>query len=508
MSPARSGRAGEEKEFALTDEHQEKKTLAGAAARGGFIVGLAGALEQASQFLRAIILARFLSPDEFGLMGMAFIAIRAGESLSQTGFSRALVQKRGDAISYLDTVWAVSVVRGMFLFGLGWLLAPLVGAFFKTPEVIPVLKFAATALLIQGFVNPGVYVLERELRFSRQAIPGVAGAVAELVTAVTLALMWRSVWAMVWGYVIGKLVHMISTYIVWPYLPRFRVKWNQVREFRKYGRHIFRGRAIDYVVSQLDRLLIGRLLGPAALGLYSVGWRMASVPATGLYNAVFRVAFPVFSKIQGESDRIRVGFLRALGLLAAMAAPISIGLWVVAGDFVAVALHDKWEGMVPAMRILCLAGFAQALNYLMGAVLSAVGRPDVAVRGSYFLFGAMVIPIYPATLWLGIEGAAWCVCLGSVVATTYLVSASSRILDCKIRRIIKALAAPILGACAMGITVFQIRTTQAGAPNWTILMAEILGGMIIFAIAAALFDRLLKGGLVLSMKAAFASVMR
>jgi O-antigen/teichoic acid export membrane protein len=261
---------------------------------------IAAILQQGTMLARAILLARILSPVDFGLMGMAFVAIRAGEAFTQTGFSRALVQKRGNAMAYLDTVWVVSVLRGLTLFGIVWLVSPLAAEFFATPELTAILRTIGLTFVIQGLINPAVYMLERELAFGRQALPTVIHHVADLVVSVSLALVLKSVWGMVWGFLASKVVYVVASYVVRPYLPRFRFRRDQAHEFYLFGRYVFRGTMGDWVVTQLDRLVVGRTLGVASLGIYSLASRLASIPVVGLSNVIIRVAFPVFTKVQED----------------------------------------------------------------------------------------------------------------------------------------------------------------------------------------------------------------
>ncbi len=487
----------------MSEAPAKRSSLGGVAAKGGIIFGVAGAIDNAAQFLRAILLARLLEPADFGLIGMAWVVLRAGEALSQTGFSRALVQKRGDAAAYLDTVWVVLLVRGFAIFGIVWLIAPLAGIFFATPVVVPILRTTALVFPVNGLVNPAIHMAERELAFARVALPRMAGILVDLVASVGLALAWRNVWAMVWGYLLGKAVYVAGSYAVRPYLPRFRVRIDQVREFYRYGRHIFRATVVDYVGSQADRVLVGRLLGASSLGLYAFAWRLATLLATGFQDVVVRVAFPVFARAQADLAKLRTGFLRAIGLSAAIAAPVAAGLWVVAAEMVPVVFGPRWVGMIPSLKILCVAGFNLALYYLAGSVLSATGRPDLAARGTYVFVGTLLLPLYPATRAAGINGAAWCVAAASLLAGAYFFRTSARRFDCRPSRIARVLAPSVLSGLGMTAAVAGMRQGLGGSPSWLFLATEIAAGAVIYMILILVLDRFLDVGIVRSLASIF-----
>lgn len=489
----------------LNEAPVKRSSLGGIAAKGGIIFGVAGLIDNAAQFLRAILLARLLAPADFGLVGMAWVVLRAGEALSQTGFSRALVQKRGDAAAYLDTVWVVMLVRGFALFGIVWVIAPLAGVFFSTPEVVPILRTTVLVFLVMGLVNPAIHLAERELAFARIAVPRMAGILVDLITSVGLALAWRNVWAMVWGYLLGKAVYVAASYAVRPYLPRFRVRVDQVLEFYRYGRHIFRATVVDYVGSQADRVLVGRLLGASSLGLYTFAWRLATLLATGFQDVVVRVAFPVFARAQADRAKLRTGFLRAISLSAAVAAPVAAGLWVVAPDMVPVVFGLRWTGMVPCFKILCVAGFNLALYYLAGTVLSATGRPDLAARGTYVFVGALLLPLYPAAKAAGIVGTAWCVAAASFLTGAYFLRTCARQFDCRPGRVVRVLAPSILAALGMVVMVATIRGWVGGPPTWFLLAGEVAVGALLYMILMLVIDRVMDAGVVQSLKSALGS---
>lgn len=474
----------------MTRTEGPPQSLGKVAARGGAILGVATATEQGAQFLRAIILARLLSPHDFGVMGMALVVVFTAEALSQTGLNRAIVQKRGDPSEDLSTVWILSSLRGVTLYAIAWVIAPLVAAGFETPEVTSILRWTALAFPIQALVNPAYFTLEREMAFVRIAWPRLVGVCCDLVVAVAASLVLRNAWGMVWGFLSGKAVWLVSSYVVRPWKPDLRLRWDRALELYRYGRHVFRASVVDCIVGQGDRALIGRLTGADSLGFYSLAARLASLPSMAGAHIVFRVAFPVFSKVQEDPIRLRKGFHRTLGLFSTLIVPVSAGLWATAEDLIPALFGARWAGMIPPFRVLCIAGACVAFYQLLRIILSAIGRPDVAARGSYLYLLVFAAPLYPAILIWGGVGAAWCTLVAGTLAMGYLFLASQRIIGMTVRGAIGSVIPSLAGGALMVAVVVSGRAALGFSASVPWLAAEIVTGAAIYISSVSLLDRL------------------
>jgi len=467
------------------------------------VIGAVGLIENAVQFLRALVLARILSPADFGLMGMALIAMQAGESLSQTGFNRALVQKKVGAEGYLDTVWVICALRGAALALLLFLFAPPIGVFFKTPEAVPIIRSLSLVFFLNGLVNPALNILERDLHFVRCSVPRVAAIVADLAVSVSLALVFRNVWAMVWGYLSGRLVEIATSYLVRPYWPAMRLRREKVKELYQFGRHITRATAAEYFMQQTDKACIGHLLGAESLGLYSFAWRLASLPAAAVGHVVSSVAFPVFSRVQDDITRLQAGYLRALGIMTALTIPASMGLASVASDLVSVAFGAKWMAMIPSFHVLCLFGAFVALFHAIAAIVAGVGRPEIGARGFYLFLGLLAIPIYPAIKMGGILGAAWCMASAAIIAFLALLVAGTKVVGGSLASVARVMAGPIGASLVMAAVLHVVRGLLPSGPSWGSLTFEVVLGAGVYVGVAASLDHVFDAGVMSSLRSAF-----
>ena len=188
---------------------------------------------------RTVVLARLLSPADFGLFGIALLASAALETVTETGFEAALIQKKGDVKPYLDTAWTMQVIRGFVLAGILVVGAPMVAAFFREPQAALLLKVMALVVLVKGFTNIGVVFFQKELEFHRQFAYVFSGTLADLAVAITAAFVLRNAWALVCGFLAGNLVRAVASYIVHPHRPRLRMEGARAKELYTYGRWIW-----------------------------------------------------------------------------------------------------------------------------------------------------------------------------------------------------------------------------------------------------------------------------
>jgi len=187
---------------------------------------------------RTIVLARVLSPNDFGLFGISLLALSALNTFSQTGFQAALVQKKGNIKPYLDTAWTVQVIRGFVLAGILFGIAPYVASFFGEPMAAPLLRVLGLSAVFQGLTNIGVVYFQKELEFHKRFIYMFSGTLADLGVAIPAALILRNAWALVFGLLAGNLVRMTVSYFIHPYRPRVWLDGPKVKELYTFGKWI------------------------------------------------------------------------------------------------------------------------------------------------------------------------------------------------------------------------------------------------------------------------------
>ena len=314
-------------------------------------------LERVLGYARIIILARLLSPVDFGLMGVGLIAISILQSLTQPGLEDALVQRKGKIDEYLNILFTVTLCRVLVIAGILALAAPLVAGFFKAPDARLVIQVMAGALVIRGFENPGTLHFRKDLEFHKKTLSDVLQTVAEIATAIAFAIILHNVWALVFGYLARNVAQVAVSYWIHPYRPWFSRQMGQAKELFAFGRWVYLTRVLNFVSNQADSVMLAKLLGPVTLGFYQMAQRTSSVPLMEIPRGVSTVAFPVYSKLQDNLEKLRRAYLRTIEAVASLSLPLTVTIVLLGRDFVVLVLGENFvnglgEGLVNGWDLL------------------------------------------------------------------------------------------------------------------------------------------------------------
>jgi lipopolysaccharide exporter len=429
---------------------------------------------------RTIVLARFLAPADFGVFGIALLAMSALETFSQTGFSTALIQKKDDTESYLDTAWTVQAVRGILLALVLYLTAGYVAAFFGASAAKPILQVIGLSMLFQGFTSIGVLYFQKDLEFHKQFIYMFSGTVADMTVTIAAVFFLRNVWALAIGLLAGNLMRMVVSYFIHPYRPRLGFDQQQFRELSGFGKWILGSSILIFLLTQGDSALVGKVLGVSALGFYQLAYRLSNMPATEITQVISQVTFPAYSKLQDDLPRLRQAYLKVLQITAFLSFPIAGLIFVLAKDFTEIFLGEKWMPVVPAMQALCIFGVLRGVGGTLGPVLPAVGKPKIQTRASAVQLLILAVIIYPLTKSWGIVGTSLSIIFPMIVSVALLFWEVKAILGLKYRSILKSVVLPAVSAGLMCLVVFFAKVIL-------IIDAGILGILTLFLIGAVVY---------------------
>lgn len=416
--------------------------LSGKVVRGSFWVFALRLTNRLLGLVSTMILARVLAPADFGLFGIALLTMAALETFSQVGMNAALVQKRQDITPYLDTAWTFQALRGGFLALVLFVSAPYVASFFDTPAATPVLQVIGVSTLIQGLTNIGVVYFQKELEFHKQYIYQLSGTVSHLLVAITAVVILQSVWALVFGLLAGNLGQLLVSYAIHPYRPRARLDQAQFLELLHFGKWVLGSSILIYLVTQGDSILVGKVLGVTALGLYQMAYRISNMPATEITHVISQVTFPAYAKLQNDLSRLKEAYFKVLQVTAFLSLLITVLIFIFANDFTRLFLGDKWLPMVPAMQILVLGGFIRSIAATAGAFFVAVGKPSIDTQAQLLRLITLSISIYPLTVYFGITGTSVAVLVSNIAVAIILMSKIFRFCESSLLIFAKNLLSP------------------------------------------------------------------
>ena len=426
-------------------------------AKGGMWVFSLRGVEKILGLVKLVILARLLSPNDFGLFGIALLAMSTLETFSQTGFQTALVQKKEGIAQYLDTVWTASVIRGSILFIIILFSAPYVALFFNTPKASLIIQVIGVSMFLGGFTNIGIIYFQKELEFNRQFAYRLTTTVVEFVVVISAALIFKNVWALVFGLLAGSLVGVVVSYVIHPYRPHFRLDLSKARELFGFGRWVFGSTILIFLITQGDDAFVGKFLGATMLGFYQMAYRISNMPATEITHVISQVTFPAYSKMQDNLSRLKEAYLRVLHLTAFLSFPIAGLIFILAPDFTQLFLGEKWMPIVPAMQVLVLAGLIRSIQATTGPIFLSINKPDLEPRWQMIRLLVLVILIYPFSIHWNILGTSMAVFFSTFIATLGFTVMVIKITKCGIRPFSKMIALPLINSLVMLIVLLILK---------------------------------------------------
>jgi len=457
------------------------KSLSQRVVRGGFWVFSLRITQQLFNFVRLVILARILSPNDFGLMGIALLTMATLDTFSQTGFQQALIQKKEDIKPYLDSAWTVLILRGLILFAILYFIAPYAATFFNAPEAKPIIQVIGFAVLFQALANIGVVYFQKELEFNKQFIYQLSGTLVDFVVAISTALILKSVWALVFGLVAGNAVRCFVSYLIHPYRPHLSLDLEKAKELFGFGKWILGSSILVFLLTQGDDIFVGKLLGATALGFYQMAYRISNIPATEITHVISQVTFPTYSKLQDNIPKLREAYLKVLQITAFLSFPIAGLIFVLAPDFTKIFLGEKWMSMVPAMQVLVFAGLVRSIAATTGPVFHAVGKPKIDTQWQIVRLLVLAALIYPFTIKWGILGASIVVFLSIFVSNIGFCFEVIKITKCEMKNFVNAMLPSFLSS-AISVSVVSGLKSIINGEIWGFVILSCVGILIYFII--------------------------
>ena len=361
-------------------------------------------------FLVMLLLARLVLPESFGLVAYATVFISFAQIFVDQGFSDAIVQFPNLEREHLDTAFWISILTGTGLTVVTILSSGLIANGFHEPRLVPVLKWLSPVFLVSALSSVQQSLLRRNLAFKALTVRSLIATVSSGVVAVVMAFLGFGVWSLVAKLLVEGVVSVIALWQVSNWRPTFRISRKHVKELFSFGMHIVGGNFVDFLSVHSDDFLIGYFLGPIALGYYTLGYNLLIVMTDLLVSVPNLVAFPIFSKIQDDPERLRSAFNEVTQLQSLIAFPIFLGIFIVAPEAVRVLYSDTWAASIPVVQILMLIGVVRSAIYFYSSIFRAAGKPS-------WRFG-----IYTLTAVLNVAGFLLVVKMGIVaVAISYVV---------------------------------------------------------------------------------------
>ncbi|HRN69628.1 MAG TPA: lipopolysaccharide biosynthesis protein [Candidatus Woesebacteria bacterium] len=396
-------------------------------------------------FARLLILARLLSPNDFGLVAIAWLTLQTISTFTQTGIYQTLIHKR-NITNYLNTAWTYLFFRGIFLYLILYFITPYLGVFFHSYDSISVIRVIGLSLLLEGLTNIGTVYFQKNLLFHKQFILQIIGNICDFIVAVSLAYILQNVWAIVYGSLANNIIRLLLSYILSSYRPKFEFNLKQFKELNNYGKWIFGSSIMGFIYSQGDDILVGRLLHSTALGYYQLAYKISNLPTTQITNLISTVMFPAYSQIQDDISRISKIYTQILQLVTFLSIFVGTIIILFSGEFIRLFLGSKWLPMVASMQILTIWGVIRSIGATIGPVWQAIGEPKTVTKIQLLQALILVLIIYPFTIYGNIVGTSIAVVIAALIPNIIALYKISLTINLPLETILKEIIIPLVGS--------------------------------------------------------------
>jgi len=458
-----------------------KKVAAGAA----WMVGMK-LLVQSLGLISTLILARLLVPEDFGLIAIAMIFFAVLEVMTSFSFDLALIQNQEAKRHHYDTAWTLTIIQGGVTAIALCLLASPAADFFNDPRLINIIYVMAFIAFVQSFENIGIVAFRKELEMRKEFIFLVAKKLAAFTVTIGLAIILKNYWALVLGTLASRVTGLLLSYWMHPYRPRPSLK--AARELITYTKWLLLNNVLLVLIKNSDDAIVGKVLGPAGLGFYTIAYEISNLPTTELVYPITRAVFPGYAKIAADMKQLRKGFLDVTSLVLLLTIPIAAGIAVTADLFIPIVLGQKWQQAAELTQILALFGITRVLGAGTGSVYLAIGKPKVIAYLACFRLVIGIPLIYFATVSAGAAGAAWAVFAIGLILVPINYSILLKLLALPLNDLFSAIWRPVLAGIIMsGIIIWYRTFWLTGDIWWQVgeLASSVLIGAIVY-IAAVL----------------------
>jgi len=441
--------------------------------------------------LTNIILARFLAPQDFGLMAMVMLFVNFIAAYTDFGVSAALVYRHDANKEQLSSLYWLNIFVGVLAFLVVWICIPMIICFFKEPRLLPVIRAISFVFIVMSVGKQFEMLLQRDLSFDVLAKQQMIASSIGLILAVILGLYGCGIWILVWVFYSGVVVKTVMLcYIGFKrFRPMMHFKAGDLKGFIGFGMYQMGERTINYLSERLDQILIGYILGASILGLYNFAFTFVNQVIMCINPVITRVAFPVFSKVQHERQKLKSGYLKLLKFLMIVNAPLLVGFAVMAPLLVPLMLGPQWAGSIVLFQVLSLVVLFRSSGNPVGSLLLSKGRADLGFNWNVIFFFASVPALY-----LGSKtGQALGIGLSLLMLQFifflpgyyYLVKPLTG--PC-LKGYLDSVLRPILIACSVALTLAVISIVIGGLPKVLVVVCEVLAGVLLYMVMLYKFD--------------------
>lgn len=417
----------------------------------------ASLLQKIISFGTTIILARILGPSNYGLFALGLIIISAFGLFKSMGIETALIQRKADIKTAANTAFFIIPVLGLILYLLLLVFSPSIGRFLNNKELPQVIRILGLVFVFGSLSRVPLSLMEKEMKFKKVSIAETISALIFSIVAIVLAISGSGVWSLVYGYIASTatVTIMIFTFCRWK--PTLEFDKKIAREMFNFGKFLFLAAALWFLKSNLDNLLVGKILGTTLLGFYAVAFNVANFGADYFGGKIHRVVYPAYSRLNADTNDLKNVFLKVFKYISTIAIPMGFGILIMGGDFLKLAYGEKWLEAIPVLKVLSLLAITNLMLVSIDGVLMALGKTKlifISVALQVIMFFSFITAMAKSN---GLVGVGIIVTTASCISLIFELFCLMKLLSLSLKEIFINIKSAITASLIMGIVIIALK---------------------------------------------------
>lgn len=465
----------------IFDNDFHGKELRHTVVRGSMAIVMSQGMSMGLSIVNTLILARLLTPADFGIIGMVTVIINFLAMFKDAGLSTATIQNERIDSGQISTLFWINFLISLTLGIIILISSPLVAAFYKKPELTAVTAVLSVSFIIQGITIQHSALLQRHLKFTALALNDIIAQLCMMAVAISMASLGFRYWALAGGTIARTITLVLLTYYFCPWTPGKMKKGTGAGKMLRFGGHLTGSNFVGYLSRNLDSILIGRFIGAEPLGLYSRAFTLLMQPLNQIKAPLTTMSLPVLSSLKNEPERYKNYYRQLLDVNISLALPVSVYCFLESEFLIRVLLGQKWMDAVPVFKILAIGGVFVATSGAPGLVMLSHGLSKRYLQLT--VLTALVIAVsFIAGIPFGINGVAVAYSVASFLIIIPLITYGFRGTPVKPGLVLRSAAGPLFASVTAGIIAYLFIIVS----DTDSISGHIITGIIFFSIYVAL----------------------
>lgn len=421
-------------------------------------VTLASIAQRIIATLTTVVLARLLSPGDFGMFALAMVMIDAFGVFKSLGFDTAMVRRNEDISKAANTAFFLIPTMGMFLFLILLIVSPFGAKFLGDQSIANVIRALGFLFVISCFGKVPQTILYREMKFKYKSIAEVSSQIVFSISAIILAFNKFGVWSMVIAYLLKILIQVSIEWYFSGWKPKFEFDKKIAWDMFHFGKYVMASSVALFLYSNLDNIAVGKLLGVTVLGYYAIGRNLSNILVGIFLNKVSMIMFPAYSKIQKDTEDLKRVMLRGLKYISIIALPFSVILFMFATDILKILFGEKWLPAVGIVQVLAFAGLFNCLGTAIWPIFLARGKSKADFQVNAIQAVLFFILLFPLASSFKLFGVGLAVLISTIVSFSIGIIRIKRIIGLRIQDLFESIKHSLIATSLMSLVMIFLRS--------------------------------------------------